>query len=264
MTTQTIPTLTEQNIASDTIPIIYQDEDLVVINKPAGWLVHRSWLDRKETKIIMQQVRDQIGKHVYTVHRLDKPTSGLLVLALNKAAAHHLSLQFEEQTPHKTYFAIVRGYLLGQDRIDYPLVEELDKIADKFATQERVAQSAVTDYESIATCEMPVSIGKYDTARYSLIKLNPVTGRKHQLRRHLSHLRHPIIGDSSHGDLKQNRGFVEAFSAPYQIPPRLFLHASELKILHPTTEQLMVFSAPIENEGDWKIILQQFGWLNVK
>lgn len=112
--------------------IIYQDDHLVAVNKPAGWLVHRSWLDRKEKVVVMQTVRDMIGRHVYTVHRLDRPTSGVLLLGLSSEIARALAQQFEQHQIHKVYHAVVRGYLQGEALLDYPLTPELDKIADRF------------------------------------------------------------------------------------------------------------------------------------
>ncbi|MGO3399308.1 MAG: pseudouridine synthase, partial [Serratia proteamaculans] len=111
------------------IEVLYQDEHLVAVNKPSGWLVHRSWLDRHETRFVMQTVRDQIGQHVFTVHRLDRPTSGVLLMALSSEVARLLSQQLEQHQMQKTYHAVVRGYVLEGDTLDYPLTEELDKIA---------------------------------------------------------------------------------------------------------------------------------------
>nr|WP_260842258.1 tRNA pseudouridine(65) synthase TruC [Gilliamella apicola] len=174
--------------------VLYQDNNLIAINKPEGWLVHRSWLDKNETVVVMQTLRDQIGQHVYPIHRLDRPTSGVLVFALSSDIAHLLSQQFAEKQIEKTYHAIVRGYVDGEDTIDYPLVEELDKIADKFASKDKPAQEAITFYKGLSKIELPIAVGKYSTARYSFVELKPQTGRKHQLRRHLKHIFHPIIG----------------------------------------------------------------------
>jgi len=113
------------------LEIIYQDQWLVAVNKPAGWLVHRSWLDRKEKVVVMQTVRDQIGQHVFTAHRLDRPTSGVLLMGLSSEVGRLLSQQFELHQMSKTYHAVVRGWLEGADRLDYPLTEELAQIADK-------------------------------------------------------------------------------------------------------------------------------------
>lgn len=102
------------------LDILYRDSRTIAVNKPAGMLVHRSWLDRHETQFVMQTLRDQIGQHVYPAHRLDRPTSGVLLFALDPEAARLLTQQFEQKTTHKTYWAIVRGYLPDDGLIDYP------------------------------------------------------------------------------------------------------------------------------------------------
>ena len=217
-----------------TLEILYQDEWLVAVNKPSGWLVHRSWLDRDEKVVVMQTVRDQIGQHVFTAHRLDRPTSGVLLMGLSSEAGRLLSQQFEQHQIQKRYHAIVRGWLTDSATLDYPLVEELDKIADKFAREDKGPQPAVTDYRGMATTELPVATSKFPTTRYSLVELLPKTGRKHQLRRHLAHLRHPIIG-------------------------RLMLHASELSLTHPFTGEPLTIRAGLDEV--WMQALSQFGWL---
>lgn len=235
------------------LEIVYQDEWLVAVNKPSGWLVHRSWLDRHETVFVMQTVRDQIGQHVFTAHRLDKPTSGVLLMGLSSEVGRLLSQQFEQHQMQKTYHAVLRGWLESSGTLDYPLVEERDKIADKHASEPLTAQSAITDYQVVATAEMPVGIGRYPTSRYSLVELSPRTGRKHQLRRHMSHLRHPIIGDSAHGDLRQNRGAAQHFGAN-----RLMLHASSLALTHPVTGEPLLIRAGLDSV--WQNLMSQFGW----
>lgn len=231
--------------------ILYQDQNLIAINKPSGWLVHRSWLDRHEKVVIMQTLRDQIGQHVYPIHRLDRPTSGVLLFALSSEVANLMAMQFAHHQLQKTYHAIVRGFIQQADTIDYPLVEELDKIADKFANQQKPAQSAITHYKPLSRIEIPVAVGKFATARYSLVELKPLTGRKHQLRRHMKHIFHPIIGDSKHGDLHQNRAFNRYFDVK-----RLMLHASELIFSHPIHQKLLSIKAPFDQQ--WLTILEQF------
>ena len=103
------------------LEILYQDDVLVAVNKPAGMLVHRSWLDRHETQFVMQTLRDQIGQRVYPIHRLDRPTSGVLLFALNSEIANLLCQQFEQKQIEKQYLAVVRGYVTGHGEIDYPL-----------------------------------------------------------------------------------------------------------------------------------------------
>lgn len=225
----------------------------MAVNKPAGWLVHRSWLDRREKVVIMQTVRDMLGQHVFTVHRLDRPTSGVLLLALSSEVARSLSQQFEQHQVAKTYHAVVRGYMEGAGTVDYPLTPELDKIADKFAQPDKGPQPAISHYRTLAQVEMPVALGRYDTSRFSLMELSPQTGRKHQLRRHMSHLRHPIIGDSTHGDLRQNRGFGQAFDCP-----RLMLHASQIDLTHPVTGEALSIGA--RWDAQWQQVMRRFGW----
>lgn len=139
----------------------------MAVNKPSGWLVHRSWLDRHETRFMMQTVRDQLGQHVFTVHRLDRPTSGVLLMALSSEVARLLSQQFEQHQVQKTYHAVVRGYVQEGATLDYPLTAELDKIADKHADADKGPQPAVTHYRPLAQVRMPVAVGRYDNARYS-------------------------------------------------------------------------------------------------
>lgn len=238
------------------LEICYQDEHLVAVNKPAGWLVHRSWLDRREKVVVMQTVRDMVGRHVFTVHRLDRPTSGVLLLALSSEVAHRLAGQFEQHQVKKTYHGVARGYMEGEGTIDYALTQELDKIADKYAQPDKAPQPAVSHYRALARVEMPVAVGRYPTSRYSLMELLPQTGRKHQLRRHMSHLRHPLIGDTTHGDLRHNRGFALAFDCA-----RLMLHASSLELAHPITGESLKINARWDN--DWQKLVAQFGWTGV-
>lgn len=238
------------------LDILYQDEFLIAVNKPAGMLVHRSWLDKHETQFVMQTLRDQIGQHVFPLHRLDRPTSGVLVFALSSEVASQVMPMFANHQMQKTYHAIVRGWIEEGATLDYPLKEELDKIADKFANSDQPAKDAVTEYQPLATVEVPYSTGRFPTSRYCLMELKPKTGRKHQLRRHMAHLRHPIVGDTSHGDGKHNRLFRQHYDAN-----RLLLHASELSFIHPFTDQEVVIKAGLDDI--WQSLLQQFGWEEV-
>ena len=235
------------------LEILYQDEVLVAVNKPAGMLVHRSWLDRHETQFVMQTLRDQIGQLVYPIHRLDRPTSGVLLFALNSEIAHKLCQQFEQKQIEKQYLAVVRGYVTGHGEIDYPLKVQLDKIADKFSQPDKAPQSAVTFYEGLQTVEMPYGVGRYATSRYSLVRLIPQTGRKHQLRRHMKHIFHPILGDTQYGDLHQNRALMEHTGCA-----RLLLHAEKLIFVHPLTQRPMTIQAGLD--AQWQNLMQTFQW----
>ncbi len=235
------------------LEILFQDEYIVAVNKPAGMLVHRSWLDKHETRFVMQTLRDQIGQHVFPLHRLDRPTSGVLVFALSSEVASEMMPMFAHHQMEKTYHAIVRGWIEEGGVLNYPLKEELDKIADKFATQEQDAKEAITKYQPLSKTEVPYSTGKFPTSRYSLIEMKPKTGRKHQLRRHMAHLRHPIVGDTSHGDGKHNRLFREKYDAR-----RLLLHASKLEFIHPYSGEHVLIEAKVDDI--WQRLLDRFHW----
>lgn len=183
----------------DQLEILYRDEYFIAINKPSGLLVHRSPIDRHETRFAIQLLRDQIGQYVYPLHRLDKPTSGVLFFALDKESANLVSEQFKMHSIQKTYLAVVRGYTDDEGEIDYALKEKLDKIADKDARVDKDAQEAVTNYKTLAKTELDFAVGRYDRVRYSLIELKPKTGRKHQIRRHMKHISHHLLGDTKYG-----------------------------------------------------------------
>jgi tRNA pseudouridine65 synthase len=210
------------------LPILYQDKWLVAINKPAGMLVHRSFLDKHETVFVLQTLRNQLGQHVFPLHRLDRPTSGVLLFALSAEIAAQVSQQ--QVKWQKYYLATVRGYMQHALQLDYPLFEELDAIADKYADSDKEAQTAVTAIYPLAQMALPIVDRKFTSSRYSLLLLQPFTGRKHQLRRHLAHLFHPILGDTTHGDNKNNRRFSE-----FAEINRLQLHAWLLCLQHPVT-----------------------------
>jgi tRNA pseudouridine65 synthase len=209
--------------------ILYRDPWMIAIHKPAGLLVHRSQIDRYETRNAMHLLRDQIGDWVYPVHRLDKPVSGVLLFALNPDTARGLTAAFTEGLTQKSYLALVRGYCPESGTIDYPLKEELDEATDALACRNKAAQEAITEFTRLGTTELAEPVGRYATARYSLVGLTPLTGRKHQLRRHMKHIFHPIVGDTTHGDGVHNRFFREHF-----LSNQLMLASIRLEIKHPT------------------------------
>ncbi len=225
------------------LSILYKDEYLVAIDKPAGLLVHRSLIDRHETRFAMQLTRDQIGQKVYPVHRLDKPTSGVLLFALDSDTARPLTVQFIGGEIKKTYTAVARGHVAESGIIDHPLKEKLDKIADKQAAQDKPAQPAVTHYQCLHTYELPYAVDRYPSSRYSLVTLTPKTGRRHQLRRHMKHISHHLIGDTTHGNGKHNRFFREQFSSD-----RLLLHACSLSLQHPHNDTQLNIQAKLPND----------------
>jgi tRNA pseudouridine65 synthase len=233
--------------------ILYLDAVMIAVHKPSGLLVHRSLIDKHETRFALQLVRDQIGRRVYPVHRLDKPTSGVLLFALDPATARALTAQFTAGRVQKTYHAIVRGYTEQAGVIDYALREELDKIADALADPDKAPQQAITHYRRIATVELPYPVGQHRTTRYSLLELQPKTGRKHQIRRHLRHIFHPVVGDTTHGDARHNQFFRDHFGNQ-----RLLLAASALHLMHPHSGEPLAITAP--PGADFQSIVDALGW----
>lgn len=239
----------------ETLPILYRDQHLVAINKPSGLLVHRSAIDRHETRFAMQLLRDQLGQHVFPIHRLDKPTSGVLLFALSAVCAREIGDLFSQQLVQKTYLAVVRGYAPVEGTINHPLREERDDCADARARDDIPAKEAITEFQRLATIELNVAVDKYPHSRYSLVTCRPRTGRKHQIRRHLKHINHPIIGDAKHGKGEHNRFFQRAFSAH-----RLLLAATELTLPHPYTKQQLTLRAPLDET--FCHLLETFSWRN--
>ena len=223
------------------LEILHQDEHLVIINKPSGLLVHKSPIDKHETEFALQMLRDQIGQYVYPVHRLDKPTSGVLIFALSSEVAKLLSEDFRENRIKKEYMAVVRGYTEYDGLIDYDLKVILDKKADKDRRDEKEPQSAQTYYEQLKIIELPYAVSRYPTARYSLVKLFPKTGRKHQLRRHMKHILHPIVGDTKYGRNEHNNLFREKFDCH-----RLLLHAGRISFIHPISNKFLMVDARLD------------------
>lgn len=214
------------------LEIIYQDEHLIAINKPHGLLVHRSKLANDATEFALQLLRDQIGRQVSPVHRLDRKTSGILLFAFEKEVEIAMHKQFQESLVEKKYLAILRGYAPDQLDIDYPLAKENGNM-----------QEAFTSFKTLQRAEINVAFGKHQTSRYSLVEATPKTGRMHQLRRHFAHLFYPIIGDRKHGCNKQNRFFKEQFEMT-----TMLLHASELAFKHPVTGNEVKLQASLQEE----------------
>ena len=227
----------------ETLDILYRDEHLIAIHKPAGLLVHRTVLDRHETRFAVQILRDQIGQYVHPVHRLDRGTSGVLLFALDRDIGRELSKQFETQQIDKTYLAIVRGHPAETGVIDHPLTRQFDDYEFRSPDTIGEAQSAVTRYRRLAVTELPHRVDLYPTSRYALLELKPETGRRHQIRRHLKHIAHPIIGDATYGKGRHNRLFQELFGCH-----RLLLACLEMRLTHPVSKEPLVLTAPLAED----------------
>lgn len=228
---------------NQTLPIIYRDDFLVAIYKPAGLLVHRSPIDKQETRFAVQLLRDQLGQHVFPLHRLDRPTAGLLLFALDSGTASSMNRQLMANGMIKSYRALVRGYVRGAGMVDYALKYRWDKYADADRTQSVPPQQAHTDYQPLAQYELPYAVGRYSSVRYTWVALRPHTGRKHQLRRHMVHLRHPILGDTSHGDGKHNQFIRDEFGLR-----RLLLVCHSMGFYHPVSGKWLSIEAQVDSE----------------
>ena len=222
--------------------ILYRDDYLVSVDKPPGLLVHRTGLDAGETRFALQLVRDQIGQQVWPVHRLDKGTSGVLLFALDAATARALGQAFERgEAMRKTYRAIVRGWPPESGVIDHPL----KRMPDDMRSEREEIQDALTHYRTLERYELPLAQGAFPTTRCALVELQPVTGRRHQLRRHLKHIAHPILGDATHGKGPLNRALAELLGLQ-----RLWLHAGRLELRHPVTDSPVQIDAALDIAWD--------------
>ncbi|WP_228739651.1 pseudouridine synthase [Marinobacter arenosus] len=222
------------------LTVLYRDEALLVVHKPAGLLVHRSPIDRHETEFALQYARSlNDGDHVYPVHRLDRPTSGVLVFARDPGTARKLGQAMMAGGVSKTYRAMVRGWPADSGLIDHPLREEPED--RRLKGIEQPVREARTRFRTLATTAIPVAIERYPTSRYALVELHPETGRKHQLRRHMKHISHPIIGDANHGRGRHNRYFAERFGEG-----RLMLAATRIAFAHPVSGDPVVIDADPE------------------
>jgi tRNA pseudouridine65 synthase len=193
---------TESQPCPAALPLLYLDERLAIVNKPSGMLVHRGW--DNDRVVAMTLLRDQLGRRVYPVHRLDRATSGALAFALSPLDAAWLQEAMEGGGFRKRYLALVRGIPPDEGVVDHPVPR----------TEDGPRVPAVTEYRRLFSFD-----------RFSLVEARPLTGRLHQIRRHLKHLGHPIVGDVNYGRGEINRLFRERYGLF-----RLALHAVTLEI----------------------------------
>ena len=215
------------------IEIIYQDDALIAVNKPAGLAVHRSKMVGNAEKFLIDLLREQIGDSVYLAHRLDRATSGVLLVARNKDVAAALGEQFMDRSVHKQYLVVVRGWPEpAEGLIDYALPGSRE-------TGPR--REARTQYRTLATIEVPIELGRYPQQRYAFLLAEPESGRFRQIRKHLAHIHHPVIGDCQHGRGDHNRLYKQHFGCH-----RMLLHAWHVRFEHPITGDPMDVEAPLD------------------
>lgn len=225
-----------------TLEILFEDKWLVAINKPHGLLVHRTKLAEEKDEFALQLLRDQLGIKVYPSHRLDRKTAGVLLFSKDENTDAAMKRLFETQKIEKKYLTLVRGFLPEEGTIDKPLAKENGQLQD-----------ALTTYKCLAKIELPIAVSRYPTSRYSLALVMPKTGRMHQIRRHMAHIRHYIVQDKTHGECKQNKMFEQHFQHT-----TMMLHALETKFIHPTTHLELKINAPLQTS--FKSLLLKMGF----
>ena len=230
--------------------IVYRDERFFVIDKPEGLFVHPpeySGFATPKSKICLYLLQDELGRAVFPVHRLDAPTSGLVLFTYDKDSTRELSRLFQDREMEKTYLAVARGHLEDEGVIDLPL--EVKGFPEP--------NESATRYDSLARIEIDKPVGKkYPSARYTLLKVRPVTGRWHQIRRHFDRVSHPLLGDIEHGDSHHNRFFRDELGIR-----GLCLRAASLAFTHPWTGERIEISAPANEK--WAKVSELFGYLDL-
>ena len=226
------------------VEIVYEDDALLAVNKPAGLLVHRSAIAADENDFLLERLQAQTGSTLFLAHRLDRATSGVLLLAKTRAVAGELGHQFMQRSVIKRYLAVVRGWPEPEGVIDYPLPDVRERSPRK---------AAVTHWRTLATTTVPIGLGKYPEQRYALVEAQPQTGRYRQIRKHFHHVSHHVVGDTSHGRGDHNRLWRMHFGMH-----RMLLHAWRLQLRQPVSGATLVLTAP--PDAVWRQALERFGW----
>jgi tRNA pseudouridine65 synthase len=246
----------EPTVAADApppLPVIYRDEHLIAVHKPAGLLVHRSGLDAHEFDTAVERLRCQWAgpppAFLAPAHRLDKGTSGVLVFALSSEAARRLGAAFESDATHKRYLALVRGWPEAQVVVDHPLARD-----PELPSAGQPQLEACTRFTRLARVEWPfISDARHATTRHAVMLAEPEQGRRHQIRRHLKHMAHPILGDATHGKGPLNRAWAQWVGTS-----RLWLHAWQLQLPHPADGHPLTLTA--EPGPEWQALAAHGQW----
>lgn len=227
------------------VEIVFEDEYCLVVSKPNNMVVHHAYHSRNviEEQSLLQVLFEQFGQKFYPIHRLDRKTSGIILLAKETKFVSKFQKLFTDNEIDKTYLGVVRGYAPEHRIIDSP-------VKGRDANVHKEAETHFSTLEKI-TLEIPVK--PYDTSRYSLVKLQPKTGRLHQLRIHCNKISHPLIGDPKYGDKNHNVMFQENFGWH-----NLFLHAYSLEFVHPFTDEKLQLQTTLPK--DWIDLFSKFNW----
>jgi tRNA pseudouridine65 synthase len=246
--------------------IVFRDDHYVAVFKPAGLMVHRGPRSSVGEPFLLQALRDQIGCYLYPIHRLDRPTAGLVVFGLHRDAAGELGRLFQERKVTKRYQALVRGFTSERFVVDHPLDDQVDDwLATAVGAESATGPSrpvrsleSLTEFCTLERFEVDWPTEDFPTSRFSLLEIQPLTGRWHQIRRHLNHAAHPIIGDHRHGDHRWNQRFFEK-TGIY----RMMLTAMQLDFLHPFTQEPFSLCVPRGDDFEAAVVyLKEIGGLD--
>ena len=226
------------------IEILFDDADLLAVNKPAGLLVHRSKIANDETDFLLDRLKEQCGTNLYLAHRLDRATSGVLLLAKSREVAGEIGRAFMARDVSKRYLAVVRGWPDAEGVIDYPLPG---------VREHGPRKPALTRWRRLATTTVPIEMGRYPEQRYALVEASPETGRYRQIRKHFHHVSHHIVGDTSHGRGDHNRLWRIHFGMH-----RMLLHAWRIEFVHPRSGEHLCLQASLDVA--WQRVLDRFDW----
>ena len=229
------------------LEIIFEDEYLLCVTKPNNILVHHAFHSRNvaDEDSLLQIIKTEKGLKVHPIHRLDRKTSGIIMLAKETHFVSKFQELFTNKEILKTYFGVVRGFSPDTKTIDSPVKGRDGK----------VHKEALTDLKTLEKIILDIPVKPYDSSRYSLVELTPQTGRMHQLRVHTNKISHPLIGDSKYGDKNHDVMFDENFGWK-----NLFLHAGKLEFIHPFTSEQLTFKATFPK--DWIGLFEEFSWSN--
>ncbi len=227
------------------LEIVYQDEYIVCVSKPNNVVVHHARHSRNvvDEKSLLQLLEEQLGEKLYPVHRLDRKTSGIILLTRETKFVSEFQKLFTDNAITKTYYGLVRGHAPEKLVIDSPVK----------GRDANVHKDAETLLETIHKITLDIPVKPYDTSRYSLVKLTPKTGRLHQLRIHTNKISHPLIGDPKYGDKNHNIMYQENFNCE-----NLFLHAKNLEFVHPFSKEKLSLSVSFPK--DWELLFEKFHW----
>lgn len=229
------------------LEIIYEDDYLLCVSKPNNILVHHAYHSRNvaDEDSLLQLIFKLKNYKVYPIHRLDRKTSGIILLAKQKEYVSKFQELFTNNEIQKTYFGVVRGFSPDSKTIDSPVK----------GRDANVHKEALTYLKTLENITLNIPVKPYDSSRYSLVQLSPKTGRMHQLRVHSNKISHPLIGDSKYGDKNHDMMFDENFGWK-----NLFLHAGKLEFKHPFTSEELILKASFPD--DWLALFTSFNWKN--